>query len=495
MNFYIFRISIFSLCLCSSICFSQALFSKVKYQLESGMYISTSNQTPFWLRSNQYGIVPVESPFLTVRGATHKEYDSTINQQNQPKKFSYGYGINTIVNVGKSSQILLPEAYIKLRYGAFEFYGGRRREIFGLVDSSLTSGSYIWSGNALPIPKVQISIPNYTSIIGHGVLSIKAGYAHGWFGHQGDVKNYFLHQKWLYGRIGKPNWKMKFYGGFNHQVQWGGIPIKPYIEAQTGTLISQFPSDFGTYLKVVSGVSLIKNNRGTDNTPLNDAWNRAGNHLGSLDLASEINFRKIDLFLYRQSIYEDGSLFYLNNITDGLFGFSIKRKNIQKGLTKICFEYLNTTNQGGATGSGNTVPQLRGQDNYFNNSLYINGWAYNQNNIGTPLLSSLSQTNNALISQYNYGDVPQTYIVNNRVNGLHISFHGKVSKMNFSTKLMWTNNLGLYGFRFSTKQVSFLHQINYQLPQYTLVANLAIDRGKLLTNNLGCYLGVRRIFL
>lgn len=474
-------------------CFSQAIFSQVKYQLESGVYISTSNQTPFWLRSNQYGIVPLESQFLTMRGAAHKEYDST-NEQNKLKKLSYGYGASFAVNVGKKSNLFLPEAYLKVRYGAFEIYGGRRKEIVGLVDTTLTSGSYIWSGNALPIPKLQISIPNYTSILGHGLVSIKCGYAHGWFGSQGDVKNYYLHQKWLYGRIGKPNWKIKFYGGFNHQVQWGGYPIKPYIEKQTGRLVTNYGNDFKTYLNVVTGISLItKGGLALDGVPLNEAWNRSGNHLGTVDIATEINFKQFDLFIYRQSIYEDGSLFFLNNISDRLFGLSLRRKNIKNGILKICFEYLNTKSQGGSN-YVDDIPQLRGNDNYFNNGIYTNAWTYNKNVLGTPLMIPQSQIKNALISKYNFSDVPNTYIVNNRISGYNISLSGKILKMNFTTKFMWSNNLGLYGTPFSAKQFSFLQQINYTLPRYTLISRLAIDTGKLFANNLGCFLGIRRIF-
>ena len=61
-------------------------------------------------------------------------------------------------------QFLIPVAYIKAKFGAFEIYAGRRKEIFGLVDSTLSSGSYIWSGNALPMPKIQISTPNFVSL-------------------------------------------------------------------------------------------------------------------------------------------------------------------------------------------------------------------------------------------------------------------------------------------------------------------------------------------
>ena len=35
----------------------------------------------------------------------------------------------------------------------------------------------------------------------------------------------YLHQKSLYGRFGKPGWKLKLYGGFNHQVLWGNEKV------------------------------------------------------------------------------------------------------------------------------------------------------------------------------------------------------------------------------------------------------------------------------
>ncbi|KAF4530856.1 hypothetical protein B566_EDAN018889, partial [Ephemera danica] len=58
----------------------------------------------------------------------------------------------------------IQEAYAKAKWKAFELYAGRRKEIQGLVDTTLTSGSYIWSGNTLPMPKIDLSIQNYTSL-------------------------------------------------------------------------------------------------------------------------------------------------------------------------------------------------------------------------------------------------------------------------------------------------------------------------------------------
>jgi hypothetical protein len=493
-----FLVFSFIIIICVNNSFSQSLFSNTKYQLETGTYLSTSGITPFWLRSNQYGIVPLSSPMLTFRASAHKEYDSTRNNSQKLKKIGYGYGFWGAANVGKQSSLLLPEAYLKIRYGVFEIYGGRKREIVGLVDTMLTSGSFIWSGNALPMPKIQISVPNYTSIIGHGLISVKGAYAHGWF-NNGIVKSFYLHQKWLYGRIGKSNWKIKFYGGANHQVQWGGTPLKPYIEAKTGNLISNFSSDFRTYLNVVTGVSLNKNETGTNSgIPLNEALNRAGNHLGTIDIATEVSLKKMNLLLYRQNIYDDGSLFFLNNISDGLLGFSIKRKFIHKGIDKISFEYLNTTSQGGNLGSenGNSIPQLRGQDNYFTNAIYLDGWTYYKSTIGTPFISHIETLSPRFTEKYNLNNLPYgTSIINSRLKLWKVAFHGKYLKIQYLSKIALTNNYGSFNFdSFSLKQFSFEQQMTYVLYKYLLTASLSIDRGKLYGNSSGCYLGIRRAF-
>lgn len=494
MNFYIFRPTILFFCFCGSTCFSQDIFSKVKYQFESGVYISTYKKNPFWLRSNQYGIVPLESQFLTTRGAVHKEYDSTKNEQDKLKKFSYGFGGNFVTNVGNKSSLFLPEAYFKVRYGAFEVYGGRRKEKVGLVDTTLTSGAYIWSGNALPMPKIQISIPNYLPIIGHDLISIKGAFAHGWFGNQDIFKNYYLHQKWFYSRIGKPKWKIKFYAGFNHQVVYGGT--RAYLENGIAKK-ETYPSDIKSYIWVVSGFSL---NRVADDKKgsqgANDVLNRVGNHLGSIDLAGDIELKNVKIFIYRQNFYDDGSLFYLNNIEDGLNGITFVLKNLKEKrfrFDKVSFEYFNSTSQGGSDfGGESTIPQLRGKDSYFNN---YTSWTYNKLVIGTPLMTPFNQINTDLITKYKITNYPNSYIVNNRIRGYFIAISSKTQKMNFTTKLMWTNNLGTYGAKFYAKQFSFMQQLNYQLPNYTLIADIALDRGELYSNHLGCYFGIRRTFI
>ena len=86
--------------------------------------------------------------YLRLNASLNSNYRVTDSTGYRPK-FDWGYGLNTVVNVGSENQLILPEAYVKGRLGAFELYVGRRKEIIGLVDTLLTSGSYIWSGNTL----------------------------------------------------------------------------------------------------------------------------------------------------------------------------------------------------------------------------------------------------------------------------------------------------------------------------------------------------------
>lgn len=133
--------------------------------------------------------------------------------------------------IGDKSNFTIIEGYAKLRIGVFEIRAGRSKEIMGLCDTSLTSGAFAVSGNALGIPKVQISIPEFYSLPIFGKLfAFKGNFAHGWIGETSQYPylrsgiiqlGTYFHQKSLYGRFGKPGWKWKLYGGFNHQAFWG----------------------------------------------------------------------------------------------------------------------------------------------------------------------------------------------------------------------------------------------------------------------------------
>ena len=466
---------------------------EINYTAEIGTIISSNGETPFWLSANQYGIVPNQSPIFTLRGSVSSDYKKAVTKEDQYRlsKFDWGYGLNLVGNVGKENQFLIPEAYLKAKYGAFEIYAGRRKEIFGLVDTTLSSGSYIWSGNALPMPKIQISTPNFIPLgFTKGFLSFKGNYAHGWFENsRTDVKNFYLHQKSLYFKLGKPDWKFHFYGGFNHQVQWGGELLYPDPKNQSA-INGQVGSSFNDYINVVTGRSLATVGDTTKNGG-NDAFNRSGNHLGTLDFGFKIHTDNFSVLCYRQNIYEDGSLAYLSNITDGLNGLSMNIKKTSEAnirLQKIVIEYLNTTSQGGITGSDNTNSRLRGEDSYFNNSIYRDGWSYNQTSLGTAFISNVLDITNAT----------NLFFSNNRVKAFYLSLQSSVKQNTLlNLTLSLSKNDGSYMTPFKLTLNQFSSRLNVLLPLksksgLSVSSSIFFDKGELYKENYGIYIGFKK---
>ncbi len=238
---------------------AQPIRKPTQYTAEAGSYLSTSVETPFWLRANQYGIVPNRSPALTLRAGLYSDYDSSRYGAGRWRnaKFDFGYGLTVVGNTTKNllpheKSVLLPEAYVKVRRGIFEVYIGRRRELFGLADSTLSTGSYAWSGNAMPVPKIQIAIPNFTPIgFTKGWVAIQGTFAHGYLDADGYIRNTMLHQKSLYLRLGRQRDVVRLYGGLNHQAVWGGQATDPTGIPGTLPIGGKLPNGLVNYFYVL----------------------------------------------------------------------------------------------------------------------------------------------------------------------------------------------------------------------------------------------------
>lgn len=461
-----------------------------QYSVEAGG-ITSSDRTPFWLRANQYGTVPLRSSGARFILNLNSDYRS--DSTGYRPKADWGYGVNVVANAGQTNQLLLSEAYVKGRLGAFELYGGRRKEIVGLVDTLLTTGAYAWSGNALPIPKIQIGLPTFTSIpFTKGVVSVLGAWAHGWFENSDRlVKGSYLHHKYFYLRLGKPNWRVRFYGGFNHQVIWGGY-AEPGVLGPVIAADGKLPSSLRYYPNVVLGTR--GNDYSTDSNLTSFEDNRIGNHLGSLDLAADISFDTWNLYLYRQFLYDDGSLFYGTNIEDGLNGVRIKNTNSPSGaaffLRQFTFEYLFTGSQGGPDFVIDD-PARRGRDNYFNHSQFVDGWTYFGRTIGTPFLTPVAELNPKLL---NYNPA----IANNRVSAFHVGLAALLfDKIDLTTRLSYSINAGTYDSPLITLPRQFSGLLTLAAPVNilggtTLTGSLAVDSGELLPNSVGGYISLRK---
>ncbi len=395
----------------------------MNYRLQMLAGYNGPDNVPFWIRSDHFGSVPPSGASLGMIGTIQKDYDYPGNHL-----AGWGFSVQGRVNAGNPSDFILIEGYGKFRLSVFELKAGRSKDITGLCDTALTSGSFSISGNALGVPKIQLAVPEFYVLPFFGkLLAFKGNFVHGWIGNwyiDGKaVPNTptYLHQKTLYGRFGKPSWKLKLYGGFNHQTIWGN---EKTILGEDFAL-----NAFQTFLYVNTGKAYSHDSiRRT----------RIGNHVGSIDLGLTYEFKNIHLFVYRQNFYDAGALYYLANILDGLNGVSIvnKRKSNKSFQWKrVLIEFLYTKNQAGEEWSRWTPSYY---ENYYNNAYYQAGWSYKGVGLGTPFISP-SGTIKDDLPVY-----PGNFFDNNRVIAFHVGMEYSLLGWKFINRFSYSLNYGTY---------------------------------------------------
>ena len=477
---------------CYSIVWAQTK-SQHQAHVELGGLVSSAERTPFWLRANQFGVVPNAAPVGTLRagvgGAILLTDTSGVYARKAPSRaWILSYAAEAVGNGGKENQLLAPEYYVKLAHRQLELVIGRRREVIGLVDTLLTSGSYSWSGNALPIPKIQFGTKGFAPIGRRKWLAINAFIAHGWFANTDYMQRSFLHQKSLILRLGKPSSALRFYIGINHSVQWAGHSDSlDYHYAVNGQLPNQL-RDFPNVLFAIRTDGL-NNPRVTSF----DYTNLYGNHLGNIDFGFDLRLPSVTLTLYHQHSFDDSSGMFFKNVPDGLSGFRIqpvKHGSSAFQVDDFLIEFLSTLNQSGPI--YDAYNHIFGADNYFNNGQYQEGWAYKNHILGTPFITLKQDTKSENQTNTSWA------INNNRVQMAHIAMRSTIGqRVNLTAKISYSKNYGvpMQPFVKPLYQWSSLLQVGMPLAWLggtLLTASVASDFGQLYTNATGAYIGLRK---
>lgn len=462
----------------STLCVAQE--DTTRLFVEAGGVAATSQRTPFWLRANQFGTVPLENPFVFVKAG-----GQTLISKNL-RKAQLHLQTEIVANAGRTSLVVLPVAAATFRYRRFEAYVGRRKEFFGLGDTLLTSGSYAWSGNALPLPKIQAGTRGFVPLgFTKGLFAFQATFSHGWFGNQDSVQGSYLHQKTVFVRLGKPQWKAKFYLGMIHNVQWGG---KSAFVDPRYLVNGRFPSSFKDLLYL----TVAKTPRAGGFYSSVDTLNQIGNHLGSIDFGTQLQLKNQTIFVYHQHPFEDKSGLVFVNFPDGLYGIRIKNNHHQLGfkLDQLTFEYLTTLDRG-----ANLREDLKNRyeaDVYFYHGQYGEGWTYNKKIIGTPFITSKFDTRAEIKSW--------SIISSNRLQAFYMSFSGRFSeKIFFDSKWAYSQNFNL---TFNNKpsqagQFSGLIKLTsafLRTPSTFLQVIFALDRGLLYEPSFGGQISLKRVW-
>ena len=438
-----------------------------EYAVEAGSIVCMGKQTPFWLLSNQSGKNSVRpaSGFLSAK--IHSEPDTS-------KKFALGYGLELFERQDGYNSLWIHQAFLKVNYQFMYFRIGSEEDTYGNQDSTLSTGSILWSENTRPMPKLVLATNGYIDVpYTKGYFQISGLLSHGWFGDDGYVKDAYLHHKNVYIKVGG-KLPVNLSLGLQHYAMWGGVSPEPAIGA--------LPSDFKAYTRV------FFSKKGEDSipgVPLNESLNKIGNHLGSWNYGIDVKLDKYLTGFYYQTIFEDYSGFSKWIMRDGLWGFYFKTKNAQKFIHAFTYEYLHTSYQSGPPAAIQNQ-FTRGNDNFFNNGIYKSGWTYNAYTIGTPLISSPAILNG------------ETTINNNRVVAHHIGIQGEISStFNFRFLFTTSNNFGTYSIPYLKNEqvqslfIEFRKSVK-RFQGFDLILKFAADHGELYGNNGGVSIGVRK---
>lgn len=305
------------------------------------------------------------------------------------------------------------EAYAHVRLYVFDITAGIKPMLYEMPDSVLSMGSMILSGNSQPMPRVTIGIDRYVPFPGlYGYLELKGGLTHAWMVDNVYMQGSYLHHKWLALRVGG-RLPVNVSYEFHHAAQWGGISPK----------YGDIGSDLHSFMNVLLARS--------GGVMPNDQLNAQGNHVGSQQLMLTGKGSGWEVSAYWQNFFEDNFAIIGNgqNLCDGLWGVSMKQ-NRWPFIQGVTYELMNTTEQSGPWHDRDGLCYA-GNDSYYRNSVFLNGWNFFYRSLGTPFITSPLYNTDGTI-----------YTLNSRVRVHHVGVRGDIYGFRYLTKISYARNYG-----------------------------------------------------
>lgn len=466
---------------------SFAQFTKgMNYAVETGINFSGGDYTPFWLVSNKQGLSSVTKNNGYLRAGIFRPME-------EDKRFSYAFGLDLAGAYNFTSSFIIQQAYVDLKYSFLGLSIGSKERNGELKNRQLSSGALTFSGNARPVPQVRIGIPEYWNIPGtKGFFAIKGHVAYGMFtddnwqtdfvqNHNKYTEHVLYHSKALYARIGNEDkFPLVFEGGLEMAAQFGGNSFSWSNGAYKKT---DMPNGLKDFFKVFipSG--------GDSNTPMGEQTNIYGNHLGSWNFSLSYKFNTWKLRGYYEHFFEDHSMMFGQyGWKDCLVGAEITLPE-NPFIGTFVYEYLGTKDQSGPVyhDTTSTIPdQISAMDNYYNHGIYT-GWQHWGMGIGNPLIMSPIYNKDGSI-----------VFKSNRLKAHHFGISGQPTQdINYRVLVSYSRNWGTYSepFQDVVKNTSTLFEVGYashRIKGWNFTASFAFDRGKLMGDNTGGMITVRK---
>ena len=463
-----------------------ALDPPITYEAEVSGSVSGGKHTPFWLAANKQGLGSVLKNTGYVRAAAFR--DALTD-----KKFGWGFGADIAGSWRAEAPFQIRQLYADVRYRDFMLTVGAKclTDTARLVNPRLSSGDLLFSGNAMPVPEVKISMPDYLDIPGlRHWLGFKAYLSFGRFTDQRWERsfvpatatynrNVISHTKGLLLRIGPADKPFVFEGGLEMAAQFGGELMRD------GKVIASYPHGIKDYFKIIFPT------KGGSDSPETDQLNVLGNQVGewSARLTWKPKGRSWSLAAYYIHYFEDHSMMFFDYPwKDGLFGLEY-RNHSGRWLTGAVYEFLSTTDQAGPVYWDHTpeIPeQVSGLDNYYNHSLY-HGWQNWGMGIGNPLIIS---------PVYNASHLLR--FTCNRIRSHHWGVEGQpAAEFSYRALVTYTRGWGTYDNPYPNvkKNLNVLAELTYtpaKLTGWSATLGIGADFGTILGRSYGASLSIKK---
>jgi hypothetical protein len=463
---------------------SDDVSNALAYRVEAFASAASGDNTPFWLVSNRYGVVPLDAGNGYLKaGAFHKGAFA--------KRFYWGAGLDMVAAVPRYRNVYIQQLYAEIGFQALWLSIGSKERYTSLWDKRLSSGDMVLSPNARPVPEINLGFPEFTIVpYTGGWLQVKGDFAVGRsfdtayledFANERQtyIKGIRWHHKSAYFRIKdtENNFPLSLSAGLQHWAQWGGESTNPAIGRQ--------PQSLKDFVRIVLG------KEGGEGSSLSDQINVLGNHYGSYDF--KISFTQADwaAHAYHQRYFEDKSAVEFQNGNDGLWGLQVDLKTFP-WIRKIVVEQLETRNQTGPFHFLGFDHDLHpgvggGADNYYNNGEYTTGVSYFNRGIGSPLLPSPEYNTDGSLG-----------FKNNRVSAWHVGWEGSITtQVDYRVLLTDMRSWGRHAAPFLKRKdsTSGLLEISYRHPKlsgWLFTGSLAADRGAVYAKSIGFGLTVSK---
>lgn len=402
MNIQLFRIFLLTglSSVVATLCWSQESRSNVEYNLTMEGALSSGEFTPYMFTANRFDVLSprANTGYLSANISGNLEFYNHWNLEG---------GITAMASIHSNHRAYLQELYLKTSYRKVYLEVGARQKSSPVINQLLSSGDFIYSGNAKPIPSFHAGTLGFVVLpYLHDRIEAYVDFGYGrlfdnnWTEerfsdyHSSHTGSFYttdisFHHKELYIRS---NSKKRFLGtiGMQHAVFFGGVKTSYESGSEKITGKKAKPADFFRVL--------IPKSDGSSKSSAGDSF-VYGNHIGiwygdiAYNLTTSRRFR-----VYMEKPFEDGSGIAFRNGLDGIWGLEYSNSLHERSLIKgVVLEYIQTTNQSGpihwapgdfSSGISSQLPnEATGADNYYNNFFYP-GYSYYGLSMGSALLKS-----------------------------------------------------------------------------------------------------------